>query len=357
MSAQPVMEHNTAPDRTALDSKVPEKGVIPVAGGKGGTGKSTLTANIGVGLALLGYRVILVDGHLGGADLHLFFDQVAPSRSLSSFLTREASSLKDVMLSTSHQNLKLICGGNELIGTANLPFLVKEKLMRHVRGLEADFVVLDLGAGTAFNTLDLFSMSNHGLVVCTPQPHARVDAYGFIKNVVYRKLRRAFSRNKAVLDRIDHFARTSGRRSGRIRELIDELAAVDVGAAEQAAADLRCLRPRLVLNQVRNRRQLEDAGRFIRLVEEYLSVSMEYAGYVRADINIVQACERRRPLLLDNPGSPAAQDISSLVLNGLGVADRLQRFGPVNDGKMADIARAHTRASGTYECAREGARK
>jgi flagellar biosynthesis protein FlhG len=63
-----------------LDCKVPETVIWPVAGGKGGTGKSTLTANIGVGLSLLGYKVIIVDGDLGGADLHLFFDQVSPPK-------------------------------------------------------------------------------------------------------------------------------------------------------------------------------------------------------------------------------------------------------------------------------------
>ena len=46
--------------------------VLPVAGGEGETGKSTLTANLGVGLSLLGYRVIMVDGDWGGADLHMF---------------------------------------------------------------------------------------------------------------------------------------------------------------------------------------------------------------------------------------------------------------------------------------------
>jgi flagellar biosynthesis protein FlhG len=61
-----------------LDCKVPETVIWP--GGKGGTGKSTLTANIGVGLSLLGYKVIIVDGDLGGADLHLFFDQVSPPK-------------------------------------------------------------------------------------------------------------------------------------------------------------------------------------------------------------------------------------------------------------------------------------
>ena len=73
MSVQPRLASESVSNLIVLDSKVPDTIIWPVAGGKGGTGKSTLTANLGVGLSLLGYKVILVDGDLGGADLHLFF--------------------------------------------------------------------------------------------------------------------------------------------------------------------------------------------------------------------------------------------------------------------------------------------
>ena len=168
MSTELVVDRKPISDTIVLDAAVPQTTIWPIAGGKGGTGKSTLTANMGVGLALLGYKVILVDGDLGGADLHLFFDQIAPARSLSHFLTKEASSLKEVLLPTPSENLKLICGGNEMIGLANLPYMVKEKLVRHIMTLDADYVLIDLGAGTSFNTLDFFSLSNEGLIVCTP---------------------------------------------------------------------------------------------------------------------------------------------------------------------------------------------
>ena len=95
MSVQPRLAAESIPNLIVLDSKVPDTIIWPVAGGKGGTGKSTLTANLGVGLSLLGYKVILVDGDLGGADLPLFFDQISPPRSLSSFLTKEVPSLND----------------------------------------------------------------------------------------------------------------------------------------------------------------------------------------------------------------------------------------------------------------------
>jgi flagellar biosynthesis protein FlhG len=62
MSAQLDYARQPDPNVIVLDSKMPDKVIWPIAGGKGGTGKSTLTANLGVGLSLLGHKVILVDG-------------------------------------------------------------------------------------------------------------------------------------------------------------------------------------------------------------------------------------------------------------------------------------------------------
>jgi len=339
MSTQLVAEDKSASETVVLNGIAPTKAIWPIAGGKGGTGKSTLVANIGVGLSLLGYKVILLDCDLGGADLHLFFDQIAPARSLSHFLTKETTSLKEVLLPTPSENLKIVCGGNEMIGLANLPYMVKEKLLRHIVNLDADFVLIDLGAGTTFNTLDFFTLSDAGLIVCTPEPHARVDAYGFIKNTVYRKLRRLFGKNDPVKATIEQFARNAGRKNGRIGELLDLIAAADPAAGEVAATALANYRPRLILNRVRYKRQIAEAHRFQALVKEYLAIEMDYVGYVRSDTKILDACERRRPLMIDNPNAPAARDLYTVLMQGLQVPDRLHRFDAESSRKMAEVAK------------------
>ena len=343
MSTQLVTEERPASGNIVLNGSMPSTAIWPIAGGKGGTGKSTLTANIGVGLSLLGYKVVLVDCDLGGADLHLFFDQIAPARSLSHFLTKETATLKEVLLPTPSENLKLICGGNEMIGLANLPYVVKEKLVRHIMKLDADFVLIDLGAGTAFNTLDFFTLSDDGLIVCTPEPHARVDAYGFIKNTVYRKLRRKFAKNEAVKATIEQFARKSGRKSGRISELLKLITETESEAGTSAKALMASYHPRLILNRVRYKRQIEEAHRFVALVKEFLSTEMDYVGYVRSDMKILDACERRRPLMIDNPKAPASRDICTMLMQGLQIPDRLHRFEAESSRKMAEAAKAEAK--------------
>ncbi len=86
------------------------------------------------------------------------------------FLLKEFKSLRDIALIISPSDLRLICGGNEMIGLANLTCGLKEKNVRHITKLVVDFVLIDLGAGTAFNTLDFFKFSNEGVIICNPGP-------------------------------------------------------------------------------------------------------------------------------------------------------------------------------------------
>ncbi|MFA6472565.1 MAG: P-loop NTPase, partial [Candidatus Latescibacterota bacterium] len=88
------------------------KNVWTFAGGKGGTGKTAITANIGVALATMGYRVILVDADLGGANLHTILNIKHPEFTLSDFLSRRFNSLEDILLPTPSENLRLISGGS-----------------------------------------------------------------------------------------------------------------------------------------------------------------------------------------------------------------------------------------------------
>ena len=77
---------------------------------------------------------------------------------------------------------------------------------------------------------------------------------------------------------------------------------------------------------------------------QYLAVSMDYVGYVRSDDKIVEACERRRPLLIDAPKAAAARDLYNVLMNGLQVPDRLGRFDGEEYSRMADVARVEARS-------------
>jgi flagellar biosynthesis protein FlhG len=68
----------------------------------------------------------------------------------------------------------------------------KLKLMKAIRQLDADIVILDLGGDTSFNIIDFFLSADVGLVTTTCDPAAYLDAYGFLKVALYRRLSRLF---------------------------------------------------------------------------------------------------------------------------------------------------------------------
>ena len=106
---------------------------------------------------------------------------------------------------------------------------------------------------------------------------------------------------------------------------------------------LAAYRPKLILNRVRSKRHIDEVHRFVQLVRQYLSTEVEYVGYVRNDDKILDACERRRPVLLNAPKSAAAIDLYSVLMNGLGVSDRLHRFDARHCRKLAQVAKAEAK--------------
>ena len=165
---------------------------------------------------------------------------------MSNFLTKEVKSLKEIVLPTPLPDFRLICVCNRMIGLANLPYGIQEKSVRHIGMLEADYVLIDLGAKTSFNTLDFFTLSDEGIIVCNPESHSRVDAYGFLKNMVYRKLRRKFNKVRGVRSVIENFARGAGRKNGQVSDLIESIRAVDAMSADLALEYLVNFRPKLL---------------------------------------------------------------------------------------------------------------
>ena len=74
--------------------------VVAIAGGKGGVGKSLVAANVGIFLATLGKKVILVDGAFGTPNLHIFAGVPRPSRTLSEALAAGGPTLADLAVAT-----------------------------------------------------------------------------------------------------------------------------------------------------------------------------------------------------------------------------------------------------------------
>ncbi len=124
--------------------------IYPVGGGKGGIGKSLITANLGVLLARRGKKVLLVDLDLGAPNLHTFLGIDQPEKGLDWFLDKRIDRLEQAATATQNPGLFFVSSANCRVESSNLHSAQKDKIIRAISGLEFDYVFLDLGAGTAF---------------------------------------------------------------------------------------------------------------------------------------------------------------------------------------------------------------
>ena len=163
--------------------------IYPIGGGKGGSGKSFISASLGVSFAKQGNRVLLIDLDLGGSNLHSFLGLRNTDIGLNEFLNKKFDDLEQAIVPTSDPNLSIISSANCSMESANLFYLQKLKIIGAIQGLAFDYIFVDLGAGTSFNTLDFFLASNEGIFVITPEPTSIENAFRFIKSVYFRRIK------------------------------------------------------------------------------------------------------------------------------------------------------------------------
>jgi flagellar biosynthesis protein FlhG len=140
-----------------------------IGGGKGGVGKSLITVMLGATLTRWGKKVIIVDVDLGGSNINHLVGIRNPAYTLEDFIHRRTEKIEDVALDTPVENLKVICGAGHILGMANPKSAQKARLFNNLAKLEADIILLDLGAGTSYATLDFFLFASRKLIVLSPE--------------------------------------------------------------------------------------------------------------------------------------------------------------------------------------------
>lgn len=255
--------------------------VIAVGGGKGGVGKSLFSLALAMAYAERGQSVTLVDLDLGAGNLHTYLG-IAPSQpSIADFLDRKAPSLTDVRLSTGVAGLRLISGAGFLPGMANPPHWLKLKLIRHLQQLPSDVVILDLGAGVSFNTLDFFLAAQHGIVVSVPEAPAIMNAYSFLKAVAFRQLHRVFKQHAEVAPLLATHATADNAAAAdqtTLEMLFADILRCGPEAAQLGEEVLQCLQPALVMNRLAPGSQHELLNNLLKLAKHKLGLPLVHLG-------------------------------------------------------------------------------
>ena len=285
--------------------------IIPVASGKGGVGKSLLSANLAIALGQSGRRVVLVDLDLGASNLHLVIGEQAAKNGLGIFLTKGAA-FEECIRETSYENVRFIPGDSEIPGMSSLKATQKNAIVRNFNKLEdeTDYLILDLGAGTHISILDFFLLSPRGIVVTAPHVTATLNAYLFLKNAVFRLLYNSFKKGSAGHDFLEKLKKDSATMQRfYLPKLLELLEKEDPENTELFRSYMSVFHPRIVMNMIDGPQDAERATKIRRSCREYLDIDLEHLGVMYRDNIQDIALASRLPVLVYKPQSVLAQAI------------------------------------------------
>ena len=263
--------------------------IWPIGGGKGGSGKSFITSSLGRLSAGVGRRTLVIDLDLGAANLHTLVGVPYPSKSFSDFLQKKVDRLDDTVVETPFENLFLISGAQDPFDIANLPYEQKIKALRAIMRLDYACILLDLGAGTSFNTLDFFLLSQNGIFITTPEPTSIENVYRLIRSVYFRRIRYCFSVSqfKALEEEaIEQFGEGAFNKPECMMKVIER---DHPESYRELQNDFNAFRFRLVINQLHKRDNAVLGLHICRIIEKHMGLGIEFTGNVSYDDHVHDA--------------------------------------------------------------------
>jgi len=277
--------------------------IIPVASGKGGVGKSLLSANLAVALGQAGKKVILA-----ASNLHLAIG-VSPKTGIGTFLTG-GSTFEEIITPTDYENVSFIAGDSEIPGLSTLKVAQKNALIRKFHSLKADYLIIDLGAGTHLTILDLFLLSPQGIVVTAPTVTATLNGYLFLKNIVFRLMSATFKKGSKAAEYINKLrADSTSLQRLYIPKLIEAIEKIDPENAALLKSRLSQFRPRLIMNMIDQPKDADKAQKIRRSCQQYLGLDVESLGVMYRDSLQDKALASRLPVVIYKPNAVLSQAI------------------------------------------------
>jgi len=293
--------------------------VWAIGGGKGGVGKSFVTANLALSLAFLGNSVLAIDCDFGGANLHTCLGIAIPQKTLSDFFL-PGTKVTDLIVSTNLPNLKIISGAQDHVNITGMRHFDRFRLLKEIKSLDFDFILFDLGAGTTQNTLDFFTFADKGIMATLPEPTAIENTYRFIRSAFFHYL----TKKEELLEfvpLIEDFVNSKMSENKSPYSIVEKIREYDSRGAIILDSIIRSYSPKLILNQTRSFSDLDIGDSMSLVCKKYFGISLEFIGGLEYDPMVWQSVKKRRPLLLEFPSSPLVRNfemmLGKLLKNGV----------------------------------------
>lgn len=154
-----------------------------VASGKGGVGKTFVASGLGISLAKLRKKVLLVDFDISGANLHTVLGLKEFKKSITDGLT-SADNCSDMIMRSSFSNLDFIPGFIVPQLSQQLCTFKIDALLQQLKKLQYDVIIFDLGSGAQKSNFSLMAYADRNFVVSNCEPTSVEKTYTFIEQYV-----------------------------------------------------------------------------------------------------------------------------------------------------------------------------
>lgn len=304
--SQPFFQSTTDQHKTEL---------IALGSGKGGAGKTVISASMAAGLASMNKKVVVVDMDFGCANLYKVMGMDEPKTSCVEKIQNETGDLADVLVDHPvFPNLKVLRGSNSTSGINSITCFDKIKLIRKFKELDADYVILDLGSGRSENALDFFLAADIEICVVNPNPLSILECYNFIKHAFYRKVTLALKEYKGTLDTIHQLA-TQGENENPVtmKGILQEVTFKNERAGMVLMDLLSHFHPMLMVNDVKEKQDEMNARSIKTVALDLLSIEVDYLGAIHHDDAIPRSIQEHLPFVGYDPDSRASRKLMDMI--------------------------------------------
>ncbi|MFY9296473.1 MAG: MinD/ParA family protein [Caldicoprobacterales bacterium] len=232
--------------------------IITITSGKGGVGKTSFTINLAISLAKMGYRIVIIDGDFGLANVDLMLG-TSSRHGLREVITGQMS-LEEVMVDGPY-GVRFISGGSGIKELVNLSTTELDLFLQKIDELNkmADIILIDTGAGATENIIKMVLAADEVLLIVTPEPTAITDAYALTKII-------SASRRDVVL--------------------------------------------RLIINKAENINEAQGIFyKFTHAADKFLKVKIKNLGYILEDSHVPKSIKEQVPYVLGYPKCQASRQI------------------------------------------------
>jgi flagellar biosynthesis protein FlhG len=279
-------------------------------GGKGGIGKTFLSANFGIHLAKKGKKTLIVDLDLGGANVHTYLGIQPTGPNLKDYLNSKVTSIEDVISGTNNANLYFIKGLDDWSSDVKITPEKTSAMISAIKACQFDCVVFDLAAGTHNETIEFFLACDKQIIVTTPEPTSIENSYQFLKKAFHKTVMDT-SRELKCVDEVNKLLNHKERFNIKTpAQLITFLEEKEPELGKVLKKRIQSIVPQILINQARSHQDQILAGSIEKICSQYFGMKCESLGYVNYDSAVWQSLRALRPFQIEQTKSNTTNELS-----------------------------------------------